>query len=349
MGIEKLIYLVSLERRGCPKDVNPCKEKDIVKRTIQNLPEVLSLGLVWDTPDPSVPQIQSTFSLFPSEIDMGAVFQNNEYAPADLRGMICYWGKHYNSYFYSKVYNQWFVFDDSTVRRVGTLDDVKNRCLLGHFHPSVIFYERRPGSYVPKEFIAKTSTIPVSIIPRKTPTAKVHQVGRRDKPTLNLFSTPQNNNDALLSPPTSPLRIDNLNLNVNPNNNLNLNIGNNNHNITAHNNNNIHYHNPNLMNINIPSSISGGGLNNEARNNNNNVNINNNNNVTNNIYINHPINTPPRNVTPSPSPSQPPVPSHYQIPKQPPTQYLCPVSNPTALPPHIRVVQLVPVRNPPKK
>ena len=91
--IEKLIFLSSLEIKGCPKDNNPCRERNYVTRKIANIPEVLALGLVWETPEPSQFEIQSTFNLFGQSMDIGAVFNLNDVAPADLKGMICYWGK----------------------------------------------------------------------------------------------------------------------------------------------------------------------------------------------------------------------------------------------------------------
>jgi len=60
-----------------------------------------------------------------------------------LRGMICYYGQHYNAYINSFESGQWFVFDDITVNPVGTeWSKVKERCLRGHLQPSVLFYEK---------------------------------------------------------------------------------------------------------------------------------------------------------------------------------------------------------------
>ncbi len=87
-----------------------------------------------------------------------------------LKGMICYYGLHYDCYFYNPQRKQWLVFDDRVVKEVGcaytlllqnakqrqtacvlilqslqvgaTWEQLKDRCRRGKFHPSVLFYER---------------------------------------------------------------------------------------------------------------------------------------------------------------------------------------------------------------
>ena len=84
------------------------------------------------------------------------------------------------------------------------MEDVKNRCLLGHFHPSVLFYERRPGTYTPKTFVMPRSVAPQAmIIPQKIQNGKLHQVTPRARPTLN-FSLNMNPPSSDYSPPLTP-------------------------------------------------------------------------------------------------------------------------------------------------
>lgn len=62
----------------------------------------------------------------------------------ELKGMICYYGQHYNCYFHSPVTKQWYVFDDVTINVVGCdWSAVKARCLRGHLQPSVLFFEKK--------------------------------------------------------------------------------------------------------------------------------------------------------------------------------------------------------------
>ena len=84
-------------------------------------------------------------------------------APYKFRGMICFYGKHYDAYFYSDFRKQWLVFDDATVKCIGdTWEHVLERCKLGHFHPSVLFYERVPGTYKPAKPVFTSKPKPVS-------------------------------------------------------------------------------------------------------------------------------------------------------------------------------------------
>jgi ubiquitin C-terminal hydrolase len=42
-----------------------------------------------------------------------------------LRGMICYYGKHYDAYYYCSNRHQWLVFDDATVKSVSLFYHLK--------------------------------------------------------------------------------------------------------------------------------------------------------------------------------------------------------------------------------
>eukprot|EP00012_Vannella_robusta_P003068 CAMPEP_0206185864 /NCGR_PEP_ID=MMETSP0166-20121206/2065_1 /ASSEMBLY_ACC=CAM_ASM_000260 /TAXON_ID=95228 /ORGANISM="Vannella robusta, Strain DIVA3 518/3/11/1/6" /LENGTH=410 /DNA_ID=CAMNT_0053601147 /DNA_START=144 /DNA_END=1376 /DNA_ORIENTATION=- len=152
-AFETLLRASGQEIKSCPQDEGACKDKkSLVSRYLLNLPEVFALGLVWPTTNPTPQEIMSLLTLIRSVIDIRNIFTTvqKEPAPYRFRGMICFYGKHYDAYFYSDFRRQWLVFDDATVKCVGDQwEHVLARCKLGHFHPSVIFYERIPGTYKP--------------------------------------------------------------------------------------------------------------------------------------------------------------------------------------------------------
>jgi len=123
---------------------NPqCKRKNPLRYALANLPEVLSIGIVWDTSKPTVDYIYDVMSLVDKHLKVEDMFdsvvQSGTYT---FRGMIAYYGLHYNAYFRNPKTNDWLVFDDSRVKKVGsTWVDVIAKCCNGHWQPSVLWYE----------------------------------------------------------------------------------------------------------------------------------------------------------------------------------------------------------------
>ena len=59
-----------------------------------------------------------------------------------LRGMICYYGKHYWAYFYSESFDTWLQFDDQNLRKIGNFTQVIEKSIKGRAIPRVLFFER---------------------------------------------------------------------------------------------------------------------------------------------------------------------------------------------------------------
>lgn len=125
MSFEKLLEAVSREFKGCPKDEpDACKGcKNPVTRYLKSIPEIFAIGLVWESPNPTLEEIEEMLLLVQPTIDLNKVFgihETEQATPMRLRGMICYYGKHYDVYFYSEHHRKWLVFDDATVKSVST-------------------------------------------------------------------------------------------------------------------------------------------------------------------------------------------------------------------------------------
>ena len=170
-SFEKLIHITNQEYKGCPKDDkhNPCPNvQNQVEKHLLNIPGVIAFGLVWPTATPEVRDIMETLEIIQPEISLEELFLLSSKEQADasyrFRGMICYYGKHYNAYFYNESAKQWIVFDDATVKQVGAnWSDVLTRCQRGHFHPSVLFYEKnesKDSQKPPREFVVEKQDSP---------------------------------------------------------------------------------------------------------------------------------------------------------------------------------------------
>jgi hypothetical protein len=55
---------------------------------------------------------------------------------------VCYFGHHYQSYALSEELDQWLLFDDTTIKRIGSWRDVAATMRASRLQPSLLFYER---------------------------------------------------------------------------------------------------------------------------------------------------------------------------------------------------------------
>jgi hypothetical protein len=125
---------------------------------LRSAPSVFALGLVWmDSEQCPLDEISSIVKMLPMEIDLDNLllpmslqamqFGHTNYMPRakylyKFRGMVCYYGRHYKTYFWSAVSRQWVSFDDARVEQLGPdWDAVVQKCLRGHLQPTVLFYE----------------------------------------------------------------------------------------------------------------------------------------------------------------------------------------------------------------
>eukprot|EP01087_Luapelamoeba_hula_P015919 TRINITY_DN4823_c0_g1_i1.p1 TRINITY_DN4823_c0_g1~~TRINITY_DN4823_c0_g1_i1.p1 ORF type:complete len:863 (-),score=74.65 TRINITY_DN4823_c0_g1_i1:81-2669(-) len=151
------------ERKSCPNEEKGlCKEKKCrVYKCLLQQPEVFTIGLVWVTPNPSTEEIYDTLSVISQRIRLSDIFEG---VPVQftyrLKGMICYYGLHYDCYFYNHQKKQWFVFDDTIVKEAGaSWNQLVSRCVRGRFHPSVLFYERvEEGIPLPSSALKQSSS-----------------------------------------------------------------------------------------------------------------------------------------------------------------------------------------------
>ena len=70
-------------------------------------------------------------------------YDKNDYR---LEALICYYGRHYTSFCFSKTHNEWLYMSDTLVEKVGPLwENVVEKCKKNMFQPYLLFYcaERR--------------------------------------------------------------------------------------------------------------------------------------------------------------------------------------------------------------
>ena len=60
-----------------------------------------------------------------------------------FRGLVCYYGKHYVSIFQSRApgHYQYLLFDDQSVKNIGSWEAVKEKCVKSCYQPVLLLYE----------------------------------------------------------------------------------------------------------------------------------------------------------------------------------------------------------------
>lgn len=166
---------------GVSCDADQCDGKYTKERQIHRFPMVFAMSVLWATTAATKDQVRTLLSNFGDRVDLAKCF--DAAGPAvrfknggirttyRLRGLVCYYGRHYVALFYSTAHKMWLLFDDSRVIEVGSWESVisqcvrmrwtlasgrrstemltcvcvllllTRRCLNGRFQPVLFFYE----------------------------------------------------------------------------------------------------------------------------------------------------------------------------------------------------------------
>eukprot|EP01134_Creolimax_fragrantissima_P002602 CFRG2602T1 len=125
------------------------------------LPTCVVFGLVWEQNVHNV-DISRVLEQIQPLIDLNKLYGSEQISkcgvPMRCHAMICYYGKHYVSYFYSTKDGTWFQADDVRIKQVGhSWYHLLMDCRRGKFQPVLIFYQacdRNTSQMAGKEYIA---------------------------------------------------------------------------------------------------------------------------------------------------------------------------------------------------
>ena len=98
-----------------------CKAQCPIVHYLTGAPEVFTVSIVWDSEESTIYDINTVLKIISMNIDLSNIFVvENKSITTNyrLRGMICYYGKHYIAFFYNHTLKQWYVFDDTNVKAV---------------------------------------------------------------------------------------------------------------------------------------------------------------------------------------------------------------------------------------
>ncbi|XP_078055468.1 inactive ubiquitin carboxyl-terminal hydrolase 54a isoform X2 [Mustelus asterias] len=135
--------------RNCPSN---CGEKIRIRKVLMNSPEIITIGLVWDSDHSDL--AEDVIHSLGTCLKLGDLFyrvtdDKAKHTELYLVGMVCYYGKHYSTFFFQTKIRKWMYFDDAHVKEIGPKwKDVVTRCIKSHYQPLLLLYADPRGTPV---------------------------------------------------------------------------------------------------------------------------------------------------------------------------------------------------------
>ncbi|GFN82038.1 inactive ubiquitin carboxyl-terminal hydrolase 54 [Plakobranchus ocellatus] len=148
--------------RDCP---GACGKTVQIRRTLLNSPDVVSIGLVWDSDHPTVETTTEVARNIGTTILMQDVFHSvmqdmRSLPKLQLVGLVCYYGKHYSTFVFHSKLQVWIYFDDATVREIGPRwEHVVDKCSKGRYQPLLLLYANPAATPVSVETAPRKRTM----------------------------------------------------------------------------------------------------------------------------------------------------------------------------------------------
>ncbi|KAL1505740.1 hypothetical protein ABEB36_005234 [Hypothenemus hampei] len=150
------------DSRQCPAT---CGSVTQMCRILMNRPEIVSIGLVWNSEKPTIEHIMEVFSCINTKLNLSDVFSTvtdsrwAETTTHNLVGVVTYYGKHYSTFFFHTKLMEWIFLDDATVRDVGPRwEQVVEKCRKGKFQPLLLLYATPDSTPINLDYAPKINT-----------------------------------------------------------------------------------------------------------------------------------------------------------------------------------------------
>ncbi|XP_051897524.1 inactive ubiquitin carboxyl-terminal hydrolase 54a isoform X2 [Pristis pectinata] len=149
--------------RNCPSN---CGEKIRIRKVLMNSPEIITIGLVWDSDHSDL--AEDVIHSLGTCLKLGDLFyrvtdDKAKHTELYLVGMVCYYGKHYSTFFLQTKIRKWMYFDDAHVKEIGPKwKDVVTRCIKSHYQPLLLLYADPRGTPVSAQDLPIVDTHPYS-------------------------------------------------------------------------------------------------------------------------------------------------------------------------------------------
>ncbi|XP_044181241.1 inactive ubiquitin carboxyl-terminal hydrolase 54-like [Acropora millepora] len=138
-----------------------CKDKVQVQRLLLNCPDIVSVGLIWDSESPDAEHIADVLHCIGTTLKLSDLYHrvcddNAKDACLQLVGLVTYYGKHYSTFFFHSKLRTWIYFDDARVREIGSdWSLMMEKCRLCHYQPLLLLYANPRGTPINAETAPK--------------------------------------------------------------------------------------------------------------------------------------------------------------------------------------------------
>ncbi|KAK9669309.1 hypothetical protein RND81_13G122700 [Saponaria officinalis] len=142
-SFDELLNFVQMNQQlACDLEVGGCGRLNNINHILSNPPHVFTAVLGWQNTSESVDNIKATLETLSTEIDISVLYRGlDPQNPHHLVSVVCYYGQHYHCFAYSHDLEKWIMYDDKTVKVIGTWEDILSMCERGHLQPQLLFYE----------------------------------------------------------------------------------------------------------------------------------------------------------------------------------------------------------------
>ncbi|XP_021761693.1 uncharacterized protein LOC110726521 isoform X1 [Chenopodium quinoa] len=142
-SFDELLNFVEMNHQlACDLEDGGCGKLNHIHHILSNPPHIFTAVLGWQNTCESVDDIAATLSALATEIDISVLYRGLDSKNVHrLVSVVCYYGQHYHCFAYSHECERWIMYDDKTVKVIGTWEEVLSMCERGHLQPQVLFYE----------------------------------------------------------------------------------------------------------------------------------------------------------------------------------------------------------------
>ncbi|XP_016149553.1 inactive ubiquitin carboxyl-terminal hydrolase 54-like [Sinocyclocheilus grahami] len=136
--------------RNCPGN---CGEKLRIRRVLMNSPEIITIGLVWDSDHSDL--AEDVIHSLGTVLRLGDLFyrvteDKAKQAELYLVGVVCYYGKHYSTFFFQTKIRKWIYFDDAHVKEVYVhMPVTQNKTMVDLHHYTKAYYDSEDSGREP--------------------------------------------------------------------------------------------------------------------------------------------------------------------------------------------------------
>uniref|UniRef100_A0A2P2MPN3 USP domain-containing protein n=2 Tax=Rhizophora mucronata TaxID=61149 RepID=A0A2P2MPN3_RHIMU len=142
-SFDELLNLVEMNHQlVCDRENGGCGKPNYIHHILSTPPHVFITVLGWQNTCESADDIAATLAALNTDIDISVLYRGLD--PKNMHrlvSVVCYYGQHYHCFAYSHDNKQWIMYDDKTVKVIGSWADVLTICERGHLQPQVLFFE----------------------------------------------------------------------------------------------------------------------------------------------------------------------------------------------------------------